>query len=305
MMKCNKLTIFEGPDGSGKTTAAKAYATEVNAVYIHHGPYALIGEKQLARFYAESMLPALQGYQHVVLDRCWLSETPYAHAFREGKIRLEEPAIRMLERLAYRCAVSVVLCLPDWETVKTNFEARKGKEYLKDEDQLLHVYEQYHAMSSALPFFRFNYPVDESLDKEKVDANRSVPHDVTVRSAGNMKGGLLLVGSAFAHHKDTDLGYQWPFASFCSQGCSWWLTKQLASIGYYESGIMWVNCDQDLSDIQAMATGKTVIALGNEAHVVLEKKEITHFSMPHPQSWKRFNHKDEYPLITLLKGAMQ
>ena len=38
MTLSRELTIFEGPDGAGKTTLAKAYAELTGARYVHFGP---------------------------------------------------------------------------------------------------------------------------------------------------------------------------------------------------------------------------------------------------------------------------
>ena len=79
-----KLTIFEGVDGSGKTVAAKRYADEICARYIHFGPFTRVTDG-LARMYAEAMLLAVIGYQNVVFDRSWLSEGPYGLVMRGGR----------------------------------------------------------------------------------------------------------------------------------------------------------------------------------------------------------------------------
>ena len=84
MKTSKKLTIFEGCDGSGKTTAAREFAEQTGAKYVHFHNLPRI-KKGLGRMYVEAMLPALLGYQEVVFDRSWLSETPYGEAFREGR----------------------------------------------------------------------------------------------------------------------------------------------------------------------------------------------------------------------------
>src|SRR5690606_4535727 len=151
------VTIFEGPDGGGKSTAAREYAALTNALYIHHGPYKQVGDG-LSRMVLESMLPALLGYQDVVLDRCWLSEPIYADAFRGGKDRLGLERSRVLDRAALRCGAVIVKCLPQWAVVKANFLSRLGEEYLDTADQLLRVYGDYqHDLNTALCDVEFDY----------------------------------------------------------------------------------------------------------------------------------------------------
>lgn len=298
-----KLTIFEGPDGGGKSTAAEAYAKYVGAKYVHFGPLPNVKDG-LARMYVEAMLPALLGYQDVVFDRCWLSEVPYGSAFRDGADRLGHSAVRMLERLALRCGGTVVYCLPEWTTVRNNYLSRKEIEYLQNEDQLQHVYEVYASQTTDLPSVFFDYTTDRSdspfyIDlSDKVEARRQRRHPLSVATAGNWDADVVLVGESFAERKDQDPWYQWPFASFSNQGCSQWLTKQLNSIGISERDLLWVNADQDLSSV--IGAEKQVIALGTSASQSLLVSGIVHERIPHPQSWKRFNGKQRYPLLDLL-----
>lgn len=140
MTTSNKLTIFEGPDGSGKSTLAKRFAKATGARYVHFGPLPKISGS-LGRVHVEAMMPALLGYQDVVFDRSWLSEVPYGQAFREGTDRLGDPSREMLDRLALRCGGAVVMCDPGWETVRSNFLARKHMEMLDDDNQLKIVYD--------------------------------------------------------------------------------------------------------------------------------------------------------------------
>jgi len=108
---CKRLTIFEGCDGSGKSTAAAKFAEEHGAKLVHFPALPRV-TNNLARMYVEAMLPALLGYQDVVFDRCWLSEEPYGTAFREGQDRLGVVSVRMLERLAFRCGLLWFVVIP-------------------------------------------------------------------------------------------------------------------------------------------------------------------------------------------------
>lgn len=295
-----KVTIFEGPDGSGKTTAAQDYAESTGAKYIHFTALPQVN-KGLARMYVEAMLPALLGYQDVVFDRSWLSETPYGEAFREGQDRLTQACRRMLERLAYRCGAAVVLCLPPWETVKSNFMKRKHLEMLKDDVQLRQVYDLYKSQGTSLPLIPFDYETHpkEMLHQQLVAA-RNPCHSLSRASAGNWDGGVVLVGESFAERKDQDPWYQWPFASFSGEGCSRWLTEQLDEAGLPEENLLWVNADQDLSFIRELEWKPTVIALGDKAGLELSKVQVGAQVVKHPQYWKRFRTKEPYPLLKIL-----
>ena len=144
-----RLVIFEGPDGAGKTTLAAATAHALGTSYRHHGPYPGLGEEELVKTYARSMLPAVLGFRDVVLDRCWISETPYGLALRGGADRVGARRAE-LEALARLCRTTVVLCLPPFGRVLANWRARKGAELVEDETRLKTVYDCYER-ATALP----------------------------------------------------------------------------------------------------------------------------------------------------------
>lgn len=301
------LTIFEGPDGSGKSTAAKQYAKETGARYVHFPALPRVGTN-LARMYVEAMLPALLGYQNVVFDRSWLSEVPYGIAFRGGKDRLGHAARRMLERLALRCRAVVVQCDPGWYAVQANFCERKHLEMLDSTSQLLTVYELYQAQTTALPRVFYNYQLDDgsyhSCISRKADTNsRSKGHSLDQASAGNLGGPIVLVGEAFGERKDNDAFYQWPFASFSKGGCSQWLTEQLDSINITEDKLFWINADQNLEVLYDDSFfGSKIFALGDKAYKELYNLKIPAIGVPHPQYWKRFKGDEPYPLLEHLRS---
>lgn len=297
-----RLTIFEGPDGGGKSTAAKAFAEATGARYVHFASLPRVN-RNLGRIYVEAMLPALLGYQDVVFDRCWLSEMPYGVAFREGRDRLTNASRRMLERLSMRCGAVVVRCQPPWETVKANYLSRKHIEMLDNDGQLKTVYDLYADQATDLPELVYDYTKEDLLTIGKlindVEARRFIRHPLDIASAGNWEGRTVLVGESFAERKDNDAFYQWPFASFSGEGCSQWLADQLELIEVAESNLMWLNADQDLSIIHDLDVDK-VIALGDAAYSQLYRLKIQAAVVPHPQAWKRFNNKQHYPLLNLI-----
>jgi hypothetical protein len=298
-----KITIFEGPDGGGKTTAATEFAKETGARYVHFSALPRV-DKGLGRMYVEAMLPALLGYQDVVLDRCWLSEEPYGVAFRNNRLRITEGQIRVLERLALRCGAVVVRCLPSWEVVRNNYLSRKNLEMLDNEDQLRVVYDFYkRPHQTHLPSILFDYTSSGKINKDMLDAFRAPRHPLHLASAGDWRAKLVLVGDRFGEQKDEDAFYQWPFGSLSNTGCSQWLTQQLINAGIREDQLLWINSDQDLWFLKDFHFSRPVFALGGRAHKELLGLNLTNLrQVPHPQFWKRFQGalEDNYPLIQML-----
>lgn len=298
-----ELIILEGPDGGGKSTLAKSLAADHDAMVVHCGPFKQVAAGNLARLYVEAMMPAVLGYQTVIMDRCWLSEEPYGLAYRNGADRLGPDARRMLERLALRCSVAVLNCLPDFEDVEKSFIGRKGGEYLDNLDQLRMVYEWYSDLKNhtCLPVTPANYKkytrIVRTSKLQGVSAN--------VRSAGNINAPILLVGDKFGEVKSQDSLYQWPFASFSGSGCSLWLTAQLREAEISERDLCWINSDQPLQAIGQLAQNKFVVTLGLEAKQRLANAGIQiHASVDHPQAHKRFKSSEPYPLIHYLKAFL-
>lgn len=302
MAQVKQLIIFDGPDGAGKTTAAKALAELLGARYVHFSAMPRVSDG-LARMYVEAMLPALLGYQSVVFDRSWLSEVPYGVAYRGGKDRLGIATRRMLERLALRCGGVVLMADPGWETVVSNYTSRKAVEMLENEQQLRQVYDLFHDGDTHLPVVDFDYRRD-TIERvaRRVFQLTTGCHNLEVQSAGScnaLHSGVVLVGEDFGERKDHDPFYQWPFASFSGSGCSHWLTKQLDEADISEQVLFWLNADQDLSGLKH---AKRVVALGRKADQALAEAGFKDYAVfDHPQFWKRFNATQSYPLINYLK----
>lgn len=308
---CCKLTIFEGPDGSGKTTMAKRYAETTGARYVHFGPLPRVGDG-LARIYVEAMLPALLGYQDVVFDRSWLSEVPYGVAFREGVDRLGDPSRRMLERLAFRCGAVVVACDPGWDLIKKNFLDRKHLEMLDNDQQLFEVYDLYRSRPGDLPTVLYDYVNGgDKVGKLALEVSTARPprHKVKMATAGRWGAPIIIVGESFGEIKNQDPLIQWPFASFSRTGCSQWLATQLDAVRVGENKLMWVNADQDLGFLTQFDQS-AIIALGTSAFAALTRLpwpvgRVIH-KVPHPQFHKRFGAgAARYTLLDVLKELIK
>lgn len=297
MKLASSLTIFEGPDGGGKTTIALAYAKATGAKYVHHGSYATLAPKELGRVYADSFLAALRGKQAVVLDRSWLSEPLYANVFRSGRDRVGPASARFLDRLALRCAVTTVLCLPPWATVRRGAVERPADEHHGDLAKLRRVYQLYTNARFTLPTVRYDFTQQgNSLGLATLD--RTPPHPVRWQAGGSLAAQVVLVGDSFGRRGRYDPVTRWPFSTFSGNGCSAWLAAQLDVVGVSERQLFWVNADHPkLVTVLAAVPAASVICLGQRAARAVPGAP----SVPHPQYWKRFRYREEYPLVPLLR----
>lgn len=309
------ITIFEGPDGGGKSTIAREYAQLTQARYVHHGPYKQVGDG-LGRMFLESMLPALLGYEDVVLDRCWISEPIYADAYREGNDRVGAARSRVLDRIALRAGAVVVKCLPPWAQVRACFSGRLADEYLDNEEQLLQVYGQYqHDLNTNLHELEHDYTKHLNLSLSLVAGTqikpyveqlrvKAPPHNIRVNSSGNWRAPVVIVGEDFGEHKNNDAMFQSPFASLNGSGCSLWLANRLAEEDISEQSLLWVNADElnRVPEFVEWHAGKRFVALGDKAAETLTKLGVPNVAVfPHPQYWKRFQNAWPYPFTKALK----
>ena len=304
-----RLTILEGPDGSGKSTVGQELARRTHAHYVHCGPFlSLDNPADLARMYVEAMMPAVLGHRDVVMDRCWLSEWPYGQAHR-NKVRLRDADRAMLERLALRCATVLVVARPPWEVVKSNWERRKGRELLETDLQLKAVYDWYQLRLSQvtnLPYVGFDYTTGQAPSGD-LDWRRTRSHPVGFATCGNLEAKVAMVGEAFGNIKPGDPGYQWCFASFSKQGCSQWLAEQLVGAGISERELVWINADQPGAQLSALIDAsprKLYVALGAQAEEALRGRPNVLVER-HPQFHKRFRAGEPYPTLTTIKEAIQ
>jgi hypothetical protein len=297
---CKRVLILEGADGSGKSTLAVELAKELGAMVVHHGPYKEVTDPaELAGRYIDSMLPALLGEKHVILDRSWLSEPIYGRAFRDGVDRLGPIITLQLERLAMRCGAHVVLCDPGWEHVSASWAKRKGEEYLKTSAQLYQVYTDYYGLRSRTQLPVADYDL-RTPDLEPDGLAYLQPHRLDVLSAGNLDGRVVLVGDSM---KLGSHPYQWPFGDLDDQSTSHWLTEQLRLEGIHERHLLWVSTDNDLGWLRGVE--RPVVALGLTALARLAAEGVDAAAqVPHPRLHKRINHPARYVLLDVLKRLL-
>ncbi len=304
------ITIFEGPDGAGKSVAARAWlqrSQRQEGTIEHHGPY--LGEEDIASKYRDSMLPAYARFRSVVLDRSWLSEPIYAAAFRGGTSRVGVGQRRILERLALSRQGVVVLCLPKKETVLANWAIRngRGEEYLTGEAAAGLVYDLYQGLKTALPVVAYDYQAaDAGGLYDHVEAARGAPADGPGAGRWLVGSQVLLIGDRLNAVYDEP---RVPLGGLDAGGCSVWLAERLEEAGIPETALYWANAFRasggrtDGAFVKRLRP-RAVITLGGEAGRWCRDNYVKYYSEAHPQFWKRFHHHEPYPLINLIKEIL-
>jgi hypothetical protein len=147
------LIIFEGPDGSGKTTLIGRIVKNCSGGtprVTHHGAY--LGVEDVEHIYAENLSHARDNaHQLHLMDRSWIAEPVYGLAMRGGVCRVSDKQRQWLEMTALGVGATVVLCLPPFETCRKAWIGRLDREYPQKEAQLRAVWDGYRAWVAGLP----------------------------------------------------------------------------------------------------------------------------------------------------------
>ena len=115
-----RIFILEGPDGSGKTTLAKALREQANERglrfrYLHH-----VKRRNIWAYHYRTLalmdLWSRDPQSITVIDRWWPSEAIYGQVYRKGSAM--PLAARGLDRVAITLGAIYVKCLPPLELVK-------------------------------------------------------------------------------------------------------------------------------------------------------------------------------------------
>jgi hypothetical protein len=295
--------IVEGPDGAGKS-AFVDYLVKQRWQATHFGPYP--GElKIFHRYLAALNQVAIRRQRPQVFDRSWFSEQVYGPVLR-GRDRLGPGSVNQLERVALGLNGVVVLCLPPWDTVCTNFMRTRAQQLprsLMELGKIYHWYEvrlgtrQVTCSNVGLRVVVHNYLVDDPLTTLQRALGLSEQHRNRGPGLGAFKPGVtLVVGdqvSPRAPHRERN----WPFVA--DTGCSPWFTDKLLELDVNEGGLYWVNA-RDHRDKQTKAQPwydllqpRRVLALGEVARRWCRQQLPTNAPvvlLEHPQHRKRFHH---------------
>lgn len=295
------IVILEGPDGAGKTTLSETLREHLQKSkmthVVKHGPYNNISPEELCRIYFRSMSHALTYNDHVILDRCWLSEPIYGNVYRDGKNRIDVPRRRMLERTALARGAVVVHCQPDFEVCLKAFSARLDDEYLDTVKQLKQVYEEYDSLGqgTSLPVVHYDFTRDKIEDLYDQLQEKTIDN----KAAGGgafIPGNILMLCDKGPRTNVRASAAVVPFINFLdNDGPSRMLAETLEKEHIPESKLYWINTQTyqgtptDAKFIKELQPSK-IFALGNNAYTWALNNNVQAVKLPPP-----LYHMQNYP----------
>lgn len=241
--------------------------------------------------YVRMMSPAIDQLQPVVIECSWITQRRHAPMYSpvsQQVFKRYTAQRRMLDRLALGCGA---ICV---QVVDPNSKLLDRWSSYDDIIPTIHVDTWDN---------RFIQDIQYELSK------RTNPGPGIGR--WTPRESVLLIGD---QHGVTTQPYNVrrniAFCSMSGAGCSEWLADQLEAAGFGEELFYWINArqpgtggkltDRDfLQELQPRAT----VALGEAAADWCYRADLPSEKVQHPQSWKRFHFKEQYPLIPILKGV--
>lgn len=245
--------------------------------------------------YVQALAPALDDDEAVLIVYSWEAQRVFGHMLSYLEKIVQQSAVRhrMLDRLALSLSPVFVKCM------------------LKP--QAMDVHGIGHHISVMWSNHKSLFPtIDIDLESvsfeflcDAIDNAAPIRNGPGIGCWGPNK--ILLIGD---RHGDTTQPYlvksNIAFCSMSGMGCSEWLTEELMKANIQEDELYWINAYDD----QGNATDELFIdelqpfqtyALGQKAQQWCDKRGLLYVRVEHPQYWKRFYYKREYPLITKLR----
>lgn len=312
------LIVLEGCDGAGKTTLAGQLVKEAElrgweAEVWHRGvpvrhpleEYELDLEQDYPSS-AENRARRL-----IIADRWHLGQLVYGPLYRKDLKDFDMGCAWHVDALLQSVGALQLILSPPLEVIRDRLAIR-GEDYLQ-EGHVQYVHEAYESMvnvtnSEAISnvgngifnrsFTILREPLDDDDVRVLVDtvecrsrrADGLIPFKTYV---GPRYPGILLFGD---RHNGSDIRPPSPFdhrAAFVPYGgtSGRWLSSAIAESPLNQFGIGIANANQEnVEPLVSMLNSPRVVALGQEAHKTLEKYDIEHGTVPHPQYARRFKH---------------
>lgn len=326
------IIVLDGPDGTGKTTLAKAMCKQLHADYLH---LTYRWKDRIFDYHTAAIRYAARKMCPVVIDRWWPSEAVYAKAFRGGSTWPLQG--RLCQRVARKFAVVYVYCLPDsvQSAVKQHTQLAQIREEMYDDitdvaDLYLKLWHGEHTHPDTGQYIdqlirtggvheqadHFCYTISTWGHIINLFIERIAAAAVTWREAqfqpalqynnwnllGHMEKAEYLIVGEQVNPKFRRLF--WPFYDYGNS--SLLLTQALHKLNLDESRFMWANAlNHDGTKntlIHTLLEQKPlkVITLGAIARKLLENERVF-AALPHPAWVKRFGRVD---MVEVFKHAI-
>lgn len=148
------IVILEGPDGAGKSTLARQLSDLLEVPVMHLGPPPE-GISALDQCLSMIMNNRTQ-YMGAVMDRFHIGERIYGPLMR-GVDTLGYDGQYLVEEGLLQLGAKMIVCLPPVEVCLENWRARKGAEYVQEEDKIHEIHSRYLSVESRLPTLVYDY----------------------------------------------------------------------------------------------------------------------------------------------------
>lgn len=157
-----RVFIFEGVDGTGKSTAAGEMSAATGAHLVHTGPppKTVI---PMADVYTRQLIDALHhpGSGPVVFDRLHLGERVYGDILRKND-RLGEFGQELFEtRAKHMCDPVLIMCRPPMPIAEANWRGRRERELVQTSTLWVQMYARYAHLRSLLTTHTFDYTTQD------------------------------------------------------------------------------------------------------------------------------------------------
>lgn len=303
-----KVVILDGPDGAGKTTIANNLQ-EAGFRYLHNGLYPDDTGEQLLKRYTAQIVACIQSGDNYVIDRCYLSEYVYGNVKRDND-RLGLHGRTLLRRLCQMSGVTEIVCLPRWDTVRSNWLA-KVADYTDNVIELQQIYLMYRGLRHFDGYRAHDFELHAGI--------AGIGNATLSSMTGSLDARVVLIGERVNHAKQAiaDL----PFHSL--HGSSRYLFECLRLANIDESDLAFINAaplDAELTPRNANRRQVThyknlleplsyisythAVALGRIAEEACKQQGIRHVVIPHPAYAMRFKGSARTTYSEFLKEAI-
>ncbi len=283
------IILVEGADGTGKSTLARDLSDRYGLDYLKF----VVPDEHPMDYWFRNGLANIT--KPTVIDRLHLSEEAYGPVFRDGSA-LSPLDFWAMEGFLWARRTVLIMCSTSWERMLENQAKAKG-EYHGDRqrDVVVNFGDLLSKTSLPLNIYDYTVPLTRQLTYQTIEAvhNQSGEVDPTTAGMGNARPKYWFVGEQPTKVDDgRPLQYRMCFHSPAGD----YLRRTLDSM-YIRWNSMWISNSldwegnpYDLSAEYERLGRPKVVALGRIANEELNKADVPHNGVRHPQSWRRFDY---------------